>query len=656
MNNDLATALAESVAAARLWIGEHPTLTLVGAALIVAVLILLLQARRAAEAHAVAIAALEDALDESRDARAEAERRLAAESTTAARVPDLERDLAERAAELDRLRQDKGTVERQLATAAERLAQVEQGNADLRTRLQAADELLRAASARFETLRAAKAVADETLAARTADLGRLAERTADLERRLAAAEDLLRDAGARHEALRGAKAAGDEALAARTTDVRRLEERVVELAGRLETTEAERGALARTRADLAAELARLRETLDQERGQNEEKLALLQEARDQMKTQFQVLAEEVMTRHGESFTKQNKEQVDGILAPLRDKLAEFQQGLVTAQTETTKERATLTEQIRLLSEQSFKMSSETHNLTRALKGKAQTQGAWGEMVLARILEQSGLREGEEYVTQESHTGEDGSRLRPDVMVILPEGRRIVVDSKVSLTAFEEYVNGEDEPTRVAALGRHLASLRTHIRTLGEKSYQHATGSGLDYVVMFVPIEGALAAALSEDPALTGFAAEKNVAVLTPTTLMVALRTIANVWQVDRRNRNAEEIAKRAGLLYEKFVGFVDDLQKVGGRIDDARRSWDGAMSKLSVGSGNLVRQVEQLKTLGARTAKTIPAAVLGDEPIEPALLAPPAADPAPSGATDVAPPGADDVAAPLLDGRVAAAV
>lgn len=260
------------------------------------------------------------------------------------------------------------------------------------------------------------------------------------------------------------------------------------------------------------------------------------------------------------------------------------------------------------------MSTETKALTRALKGKSQTQGAWGEMVLARILEQSGLREGEEYVTQESHATEDGGRLRPDVVVNLPEGRRIVIDSKVSLTAFEEHVNAEEEAVRAGALARHVASLRGHVRGLGEKAYQtNVAGAGLDYVIMFVPIEGAFAAALGEDPDLTGFAAEKNVAILTPTTLMLALRTIANVWQVDRRNRNAEKIAERAGLLYDKFAGFVDDLQKIGGRIQDTRVAWDRAMGKLAQGNGNLLRQVEQLKTLGARTTKALPTDLADDD-------------------------------------------
>jgi DNA recombination protein RmuC len=315
--------------------------------------------------------------------------------------------------------------------------------------------------------------------------------------------------------------------------------------------------------DLRRKLAALNERLEQETAKSAEKLALLTDAREIMANEFKVLAETVMTRHGEAFTKQNKEQVEGILNPLREKLVEFQQGLQTAHVETAKDRASLEQQIRNLSEASASMRSETHNLTQALKGKAQTQGAWGEMILTTILERSGLREGDEYVKQQSHTGEDGSRLRPDVIVNLPGGQRVVIDAKVSLTAFEEHVNATDETVAAAALTRHVGSMRTHVRTLASKDYQSVVGSGLDYVIMFVPIEGALAIALQEQPDLTNEAAGTNVAIATPTTLMMALRTIANVWGVERRNRNAEEIAERAGKLYDKFHGFVGDMQLLG---------------------------------------------------------------------------------------------
>jgi DNA recombination protein RmuC len=343
----------------------------------------------------------------------------------------------------------------------------------------------------------------------------------------------------------------------------------------------------------------------------------LLEAKEQMTQQFKVLAEDVMRLHGESFSKQNKEQIETVLLPLREKIGEFQQGIQTAQTESTKERATLAEQIRQLTESSARMTTETSSLTRALRGEAQTQGAWGEMILSSILERSGLRAGEEYDAQQSHANDDGQKIRPDVIVKLPGGQRIVIDSKLSLAAFDAHVNAETDIDRANAMTRHLTSMRMHIKTLSSKEYHEAVGSQIDYVIMFVPIEGALAVALQGDSNLTAFAVENSVAIATPTTLMIALRTVANVWQVERRNLNAEAIAVRAGRLYDKVVGFIEYMAVIGTRLNQARSSYDEAMGKLSSGSGNLLRQVEQLKILGAKTTKALPASLLGDGEQEP---------------------------------------
>jgi len=227
------------------------------------------------------------------------------------------------------------------------------------------------------------------------------------------------------------------------------------------------------------------------------------------------------------------------------------------------------------------------------------------MVLSSILEKSGLREGFEYTSQESHTNEDGGRVRTDVIVNIPGGQKIIIDSKVSLVAFDQYVNGTDEEKQ-PHLNDHLASVRNHIKILSGKEYQIAAGSHLDYVVMFVPIEGALAAALQADPSLTTYAVENNVAIATPTTLMMALRTVSNVWQVERRNQNAEQIALRAGRIYDKLAGFLGDMDELGKRIEQASGSFGSAMSKLTTGRGNLISQVDQLKELGAKTSKSLP--------------------------------------------------
>jgi DNA recombination protein RmuC len=324
------------------------------------------------------------------------------------------------------------------------------------------------------------------------------------------------------------------------------------------------------------------------------------------------VATEILKGQSTTFTKQNKDQLGTLLNPLGERIREFQQTLQTAHTETKTERGILKEQIKNLTLASADMMTETGNLTRALKGDTQAQGAWGEMILETILEKSGLRAGEEYEPQTSHTDDQGNRLRPDFLVKLPGEQRIVIDSKVSLKAYEAFTSAEDEDERSANLRAHMQSLRTHIKGLGEKNYQIAVNSHLDYVIMFVPIEGALAAALQQDPELIGYAIEQNVQIATPNILITVLRTIANVWQVERRNRNADEIAKRAGGLYDKFVGFAGDMDALGGRLDQAQVSYDAALNKLSIGRGNIVRQIEQLKDMGAKTSKSMPEDLLED--------------------------------------------
>ena len=383
-------------------------------------------------------------------------------------------------------------------------------------------------------------------------------------------------------------------------------------AARLRAAEEEREKALTEREAARAELARTAETLRQERQRNEERQAEWQRLREETRVQFQQLAASILTQQSETFTKQNKEQVQTLLVPLREQIATFEKGLTEARVETAKERGSLAEQIKALMATNDTMRSETRGLAEALRGQSQTQGAWGEAILDNILRQSGLREGEEYTRQETANDADGRRLRADVVVNLPgaEGRRIVVDAKVSLTAFDQYVNATDEAERETARRAHLASLRGHVTTLGSKAYHDAIGEGLDYVILFVPIEGALALALQTEPALTNFAAENNVAIATPTTLMMALRTVANVWKVERRNRSAEEIARVAGRMYDKLEGFVVDFQKIGTQMDTTRKTYDDAFTKLSQGRGNLLRQAEQLKELGARTSKSLPAGLL----------------------------------------------
>ncbi len=421
---------------------------------------------------------------------------------------------------------------------------------------------------------------------------------------------------------RGRPAAADIAeLEKRLAVEQEKSSRVAALEEALRQAELRREALQQQNAEAMAEVSRLGELIAQERKQAGEKLDLLKEAKDRLTQEFKLLADGVLKEQSETFSKQNREQIGNILTPLKESLTSFQQGMANAHIENTRERATLAEQIRRLTEESAKMTNETGNLTRALKGKAQTQGAWGEMILQTILERSGLREGDEFVTQLSHSAEDGRRLRPDVIVNLPNGQKIILDSKVSLTAFEAYVNAETDLDRAAHLASHVQSLRTHIRDLSKKEYHQLDGASVDYVIMFVPIEGALASALVDDPGLTAHAIDSNVTIATPTTLMIALRTVANVWQVERRNRNAEAIADRAGKLYEKFAGFLTDMGALGDRLTSAQKAYGNAVGKLQSGPGNVVRQIEQLKELGARTSKSLSLAAVDDGPLA-ALEAP----------------------------------
>ena len=384
-----------------------------------------------------------------------------------------------------------------------------------------------------------------------------------------------------------------------------LERRLAETKERLDNSDASLAEIRHEAADLRVSLATVQEALNQERKQAEEKVAVLAEAKAEMTREFKLLAEQIIERQSDDFGRQSRAQIENLLDPLKDRLREFESGLQEAHRQSTDERAALTEQIRQLTDTSERITAQTSSLARALRGEAQGQGAWGEMILTLLLERSGLREGEEYVI-EADAGSEARNRRPDAVVNLPGGQHIVIDAKVPLVAFEAYLGAETEDERAAQLSRHLVSLRSHIRALSAEEQRSNSLDTLDYVVMFVPVEGALAVALQRDASLTGYAAEKHVAIATPTTLMMALRTAANVWQVERRNRNAEAIADRAGRIYDKFVEFIEDMDNVGHRLEQARTSYERAREKLSSGKGNLVRQVKRLGKLAPERTKRLP--------------------------------------------------
>ena len=382
-------------------------------------------------------------------------------------------------------------------------------------------------------------------------------------------------------------------------------EEIDRLNGDLSKLRLKLGEEAEERQSLSNTISRLEAEMKAERKTADEKISMLSQMRAEMEAKFKELAAKALEQQGEQFSKANIEKLKATLTPLEKDVGHFQGELKAAHEATLKDRAALKAEINQLSERSEAISQEAVALTRALKSDRQKQGAWGEMILESILERSGLREGIEYETQAHRTGGSGERLRPDVVVNIPGGKTLVVDSKVSLVAYTDAVNAETDEDAISARKRHVTSLRGHINSLSAKDYQNAENSTVDYVILFVPIEGALSEALREDGGITEFALEKNVTIATPTTLMMALKTVANVWAVERRNKNAEEIATRAGRLYDKVVGFVNNLENVGKRLEQAQVAYQNAFGQLSGGRGNLLSQVEGLKALGAKTGKSL---------------------------------------------------
>ena len=368
-----------------------------------------------------------------------------------------------------------------------------------------------------------------------------------------------------------------------------------------------RDGLLEEKEGLQTRLATIEAELEAERQQSKDKLALLNDAKEELSNQFKSLANDILEDKSKRFTEQNKENLNQLLNPLKTKIGEFQGKVEEVYIQEGKDRSALAEQVKQMMELNRQISSDTLNLTKALKGQSKAQGNWGEMILERVLEVCGLSKGQEYDVQESIKREDGSRGQPDVVVHLPESRHLVIDAKVSLTAYEAYVNSDDEGGKKAALKRHLDSLRGHIKDLSGKNYQDLYGvESLDFVIMFVPVESAFTLASINDTTLWQLAWEKNVLLVCPSTLLFVIRSVAHLWRQEQQSRNAQEIAKKGADLYDKFVGFVDDLNEVGKRMDQARASYDSACKKLSTGRGNLVKRTELLKKLGVNTKKSLP--------------------------------------------------
>lgn len=337
-----------------------------------------------------------------------------------------------------------------------------------------------------------------------------------------------------------------------------------------------------------------------------EKIALLERVRENLSDQFKALAGDLLEEKSKKFTEQNQSQLGNLLNPLREQLDGFKKQVGEVYDKESRERQLLKAEIDTLKNLNQRIDEDARNLTRALTRESKTQGAWGELVLERLLEASGLQKGRQYDTQATFQNESGGRARPDVIVRLPEGRDIIIDAKVSLTAYERYCAAVDDAERGTQLSAHLASLRGHVRELADRRYSDLPGvHSLEFVLMFVPVEAAYIEAVHRDEALHAFALEKQIVIVTTSTLLATLQTVASLWRNDDRNRNVAEIADRAGKLYDKFVGFIDDLNDAKVKLDAARNALTGASSKLETGRGNLIGQVEKLRELGARTSKTL---------------------------------------------------
>ena len=363
---------------------------------------------------------------------------------------------------------------------------------------------------------------------------------------------------------------------------------------------------------LAKDLRGLEERYEAEQRSAAEKVQFVTDAKEALSAQFESLATDILEEKSKRFTEQNQTNLGTLLDPLRTKITEFQKRVEEAYFQEGKDRTALSEQVRQLLELNQMLSEDAKNLTSALKGSSHTQGTWGELVLERILEASGLRPGDEYVAQECKIGADGEKQHPDVVINLPEARHLVIDSKISLVAYERFASAATDPERQVALRQHLDSVRTHLKALSEKKYQtiYALNS-LDFVLMFVPIEPAFVLAVTNDRELFMDAWQRNVLLVSPSTLLFVVRTVAHLWRQEAQSRNAREIAGRGGELYDKLVAFVEDLRTVGERLKSAQSAYASAEQKLYRGKGNAVRQAEMLRDLGVKPRNQIPAALVG---------------------------------------------
>lgn len=359
-----------------------------------------------------------------------------------------------------------------------------------------------------------------------------------------------------------------------------------------------------------ARAAALDARLQAEQAAAEQRLRDLEGSRERLKTEFQALAAEILEDKSRRFGELNANQIGQLITPLREQLGDFRKAVAEAYEKEGRERTTLQAELKQLLELNRQLSDDAGHLTRALTTDNRTQGYWGELKLERLLESAGLEKGQQYLTQESFRDEHGDRYRPDALLLLPEDRQIVIDAKVALLNYQRACGTEDEAEREQFLGLHTAALKAHVRELGEKDYSRLHGlTSPDLVLMFVPVEAAFLEALRRDPALYDYAFERKIILVGPSNLLASLRLVAQIWRTEAQNSNAKAIAERGAVLYDKFVGFAEDLGKVGEALDRAQKAQQDALGKLSSGRGNLVRQAEMLRKLGVAPSKRLPAAL-----------------------------------------------
>lgn len=387
----------------------------------------------------------------------------------------------------------------------------------------------------------------------------------------------------------------------------RLEEKAVylqnekdQLSARLERSETEKEEQIKKLAGAETELVHLHDKLITQKRE-------VEDLQKKFTTEFENLAHRILKQNADEFTQVNQKNIKGILDPLREKIQLFESKVQETYEKGLKDQTDLKAELKKLQDLNLKISDDATNLTRALKGDVKKQGNWGEVVLERILERSGLTEGREYEKQYSLAGDDGGRLQPDIVIHLPKQKHIVVDSKVSLVAYDRLINAPDDISRQQFTREHLVSVRGHVKLLKEKHYQLIPElSTPDFVLLFIPIESSFSLAVQADQELFTYAWDNKVVIVSPSTLLATLRTIASIWQQENQTRNALEIARQGGALYDKFAGFINDLEKIGINLDQTRRNYDAAMGKLYTGKGNLLRSAEKLRELGAKTSKELP--------------------------------------------------